>query len=70
MASHDVNYAYEWADEIFIFHEGRLLKSGSPDEIFSDDTLLKTASLKPPLILSILKNPDILKKKGKRYYSQ
>ncbi len=70
MASHDVNYAYEWADEILIFHEGRLLKSGSPDEIFSDDTLLKTASLKPPLILSILKNPDILKKKGKRYYSQ
>lgn len=66
MATHDVNYAYEWADEILIFHEGRLLKGGSPDEIFSDDGLLRTASLKPPLILSILRNPDILNKKGKR----
>lgn len=60
MATHDVNYAYEWADEILIFHEGRLLKNGSPDEIFSDDKLLNTASLKPPLIFSILKNPEIL----------
>lgn len=66
MATHDVNYAYEWADEILIFHEGRILKAGAPDEIFSDDMLLKTAFLKPPLILSILKNPEILNKKGVR----
>lgn len=60
MATHDVNYAFEWADEILVFHNGKLLDSGSPDEIFSNDTLLETASLKLPIVLSILKNPEIL----------
>ncbi len=32
MATHDVNHAYLWADEIFLFHEGRQLKQGTPEE--------------------------------------
>ena len=46
---------------LLVFHNGKLLDSGSPDEIFSNDTLLETASLKPPIVLSILKNPEILR---------
>lgn len=25
MATHDINYAYEWADEVLLFHEGKVL---------------------------------------------
>ena len=30
MATHDINYAYEWADEVLLFHEGKVLMHGSP----------------------------------------
>ncbi|GAB6157508.1 ATP-binding cassette domain-containing protein [Desulfotomaculum varum] len=53
MATHDVDRAYQWADIVFIMKEGRLVKTGSPAEIFSDDALLKATSLEKPLILSI-----------------
>ena len=53
MATHDVNHAYLWADEIFLFHEGRQLKQGTPDELFSDELLLKKTHLAQPMLLTI-----------------
>ncbi len=60
MATHDVDYAFEWADQILLFHEGKILSTGTPQEIFSNEKILQTANLKPPTILSILKHPEIL----------
>lgn len=56
MATHDVNHAYLWADEIFLFHEGRLLKQGVPDELFSDELLLKKTHLAQPMLLTIFRH--------------
>lgn len=53
MATHDVNHAYLWADEILLFHEGRQLKQGTPDELFSDELLLKKTHLAQPMLLTI-----------------
>ncbi|CCO09342.1 energy-coupling factor ABC transporter ATP-binding protein [Desulforamulus hydrothermalis] len=55
MATHDVDKAYQWADTVFVMKEGRLVKIGSPAEIFSDDDLLQATSLEKPLILSIFR---------------
>jgi cobalt/nickel transport system ATP-binding protein len=52
-ATHDVNYAYAWADEILLFHKGSILKQGTPEEVFSDESLMKTTCLQPPMVLSL-----------------
>lgn len=67
LATHDADYAFTWADEVLVFHRGQLLKSGSPQKIFSNEQLLMTANLKQPLLMSLLKNPDMLNTYRKEY---
>ncbi|MEA4972829.1 MAG: ABC transporter ATP-binding protein [Candidatus Metalachnospira sp.] len=55
VATHDTDFAYRFADRIIIFMEGNVIADGVPDEIFSDDSILKTAHLKKPLLLEINK---------------
>lgn len=53
LATHDVEYAYGWADEIILFHYGKILSQGTPEEIFTQKSLLQTANLKQPAVLSL-----------------
>lgn len=34
ISTHDVNHAYDWADDVVLFLDGRVLLSGSPEEVF------------------------------------
>lgn len=53
ISSHDVDHAYSWADEIVLFHEGKVLLTGTPEQVFSNqDALLKT-NLKVPASLKL-----------------
>lgn len=52
-ATHDVDYAWSWADEILLLKEGRLLAFGSPAEVFSREDLLHRAGLTVPRILRL-----------------
>ena len=61
MATHDVNYAYQWADEVLLFHKGKVLMQGSPAQVFSNPTALKQTNLEPPAVLELF---DSLCKKG------
>lgn len=53
MSTHDVNYAYEWADEVILFHEGKVLLHGSPLQVFSNGEALERTNLEPPAVLSL-----------------
>lgn len=53
LATHDVDWAYAWADAILIMQGGRIVKEGHPAEIFEDDLLLKECSLSKPLIFEV-----------------
>ena len=53
MATHDVNYAYEWADEIMLFHEGQVLMHGTPADVFSNKAVLARTNLEPPAVLEL-----------------
>lgn len=53
MATHDIDYAYRWADEIVLMHEGRVLRQGTPDEVCADSRLLAEAGLEPPSVLRL-----------------
>ena len=56
MATHDVNYAYEWADEVVLFHEGKVLIHGTPEQVFSNRAALKQTNLEPPVVLELFES--------------
>lgn len=53
ISTHDPDYAFSWADQIMLFHQGRVLKSGSPIEVFSDQAVLTLTNLTRPAVLSM-----------------
>lgn len=61
MATHDVDHALEWADEVIVFRDGKAEAHGTPRQIFRDRELLKKANLPCP---AVLKLTDALKRKG------
>jgi len=55
LSTHDVDLAYSWADYVFVMKEGKIIKEGTPLEIFSDEKLLGEADLVQPLVLLLYK---------------
>lgn len=53
ISTHDMDYAYAWADEIVIFHEGDILIQGSPQEVFENEQIIKQANLTQPYVLQL-----------------
>lgn len=56
MATHDVDYALAWADEVVLVKDGRVLAHKSALEIFSDQALLLETNLKQPAALSLFES--------------
>ena len=61
MATHDIDYAYAWADEIVLMQEGKVIRQGAPAEVCADRTALSEAGLEVPAVLRIY---DRLREKG------
>lgn len=53
LATHDIDFAAEWAEEIAIVSEGRTLCQGPAAEVLADQVLLQSAALVPPLIFEV-----------------
>ena len=53
MATHDVNYAFRWADQILVFKDGKLLMQGAPQEVFSNKEVLAQTNLEQPAALEL-----------------
>lgn len=50
VATHDVDFAWRWAQRILVFHDGCLVADRTPEEIFSDTALLHTCHLEQPML--------------------
>lgn len=61
MATHDVDFALRWADEILVFKDGKVAAHDCPEQIFGNPELLKQANLEKPTVLQLY---EALKKKG------
>lgn len=61
IATHDVNFALEWADEVILFQNGRVAAQGNPREIFRNQELLSQNALETPAVLQLY---DVLTEKG------
>ena len=53
MATHDMDYAFAWADEIILMKDGQVIKEGSPGEVCGDREALGRTNLEPPAVLTI-----------------
>lgn len=53
ISTHDVEFAYRWAERVLVFHQGRIIADGTPLEIFQNKEILNQANLKQPIMLEI-----------------
>lgn len=53
IATHDVDFAYRFADRIAVFADGEIIADGKPDEIFNRSDILEKANLKKPAVMTI-----------------
>lgn len=53
IATHDVDFAYRFADRILVFSEGRLIADGTPADIFHKKDVMERAHLKEPAMMTI-----------------
>lgn len=50
ISTHDVDFAWRWAERILVFSDGALIADGQPENIFADTELLLRAGLRRPLL--------------------
>ena len=53
VATHNLEFVYEWADWIFVMHEGQLVLEGDLEFVFGQSELLTALGLETPLIWQI-----------------
>lgn len=62
LSTHDVDFAYRFADRVLVFSEGRIIADDTPDAVFKDLGLLAKAHLKQPVLMQVA---DLLYESGK-----
>ena len=51
ISTHDLDLALAWADDAFVLRRGELIMRGRPEEILADAEQLRSARLRPPIVL-------------------
>ena len=55
IVTHDINLASLLAKRVIILNDGNIAADGSPRKILTDDNLLKSARLEPPILTLLFK---------------
>ncbi len=53
VATHDLDFAWRWADRILVLQKGQLVSDGTPEETFSNDALLQACGLEKPVLYQV-----------------
>lgn len=56
IATHDLNFVYDWADWIFVMHQGKLIMENKPSLVFSQRETLESLGLGVPLLVEAFDN--------------
>ncbi|MGL4948273.1 MAG: ATP-binding cassette domain-containing protein [Mycoplasma sp.] len=64
IVTHSMSHVLELADEALVLHEGELIRSGDPYEIFYDDNLINKTNIEVPYVIQVIKK---LITKNKKY---
>ena len=67
ISTHDIDFAYRWAERVVVFDRGNIIADGTPLEIFQNEEVLKQAHLKKPAMLKVyetLRNKGVIKEES------
>ncbi|NLC77657.1 MAG: ABC transporter ATP-binding protein [Clostridia bacterium] len=64
-STHDVDLTYEWADEVVILSEGRVLKQGPTGEVLTDEDSYHRAGLVNPLLYDLFSHLEFKPKNAR-----
>lgn len=53
ISTHDVDFAYRWAERIIVFSGGKIIGDGKPVDIFKNHEILEKANLKRPMMIDV-----------------
>ncbi len=54
LASHDLDFIYQWADWVFVMDCGHLILEGTPQDVFSQGEILEQLHLGRPLAMDLM----------------
>ena len=60
ISTHDVDLVPVYADRVYVMYDGKILKEGTPKEVFSDVETIRKANLRLPRVAHLI---EILNKK-------
>ena len=61
ISTHDVDFAFRWADRIVVFDNGQIISDDIPENTFENDEVLNRSNLRKPIIMDMV---DILIEKN------
>lgn len=61
ISTHDVDFAYRWAERVVVFCDGKIIADDDPLAVFSNETVIRQANLKRPMMLDIF---EAMREKG------
>ena len=61
ISTHDVYFAYRWAERVVVFCDGKIIADDAPLAVFSNETVIRQANLKRPMMLDIF---ETMREKG------
>lgn len=61
IATHDVDFAYRYADRILVFSDGEIIADSTPQEVFRRKEIMERAHLKAPAVMTVW---EALEQKG------
>lgn len=67
ISTHDVDFAYRWAQRIVVFSHGRIIADDKPINIFKNNKVIEEANLKKPMLLEVyesLLDKNLVKEKN------
>lgn len=53
ISTHDIDFAYSWADYIYVMNRGEIINHGTPEEVFINKELIEQANIKLPWIVEV-----------------
>ena len=53
ISTHDMDFAYRWAERLVVFCNGEIIADGTPVEILADDAIREKANLRKPMMLDV-----------------
>ena len=53
ISTHDLDFAYRWAERVLVFCDGNIIADGTPEDVFRQEDVLPRANLKKPTMLAL-----------------